>query len=613
MDKKIKVFVFIFLDMCIAVSAMFLATAVMEYNFTITLQENWYYFIALAMFSIICNLTFRLYTGVWRFAGLSVMIKIVASCFCLGIASVAVAIYSPIIGYAWAIVNVFIFFMLVSLSRFIYRIYTSFESRYVRKHAFKSAERVMIIGAGSAGETLIREMKTSEKINMRPVCLLDDDKNKLGQNVNGVRIVGKTSEVRVYAEKFRIDKIIIAIPSADKKTISQIITECQRTNCKVLVAPGIYQLASEQVSVSAMKEVSIQDLLGREEVSVNLDDIMGYIENKIVLVTGGGGSIGSELCRQIAWHNPKQLIIVDIYENNAYDIQQELTRHCPNLNLLVLIASVRDSKRVNDLFETYQPQIVFHAAAHKHVPLMESSPNEAVKNNVSGTYKVAEAAGKFGVEKFILISTDKAVNPTNIMGATKRICEMIIQAMNKRYEATDYVAVRFGNVLGSNGSVIPLFRKQIAEGGPITVTHRNIVRYFMTIPEAVSLVLQAGAYAKGGEIFVLDMGEPVRIYDLAVNMIRLSGLEPFKDIDIKITGLRPGEKLYEERLMEEEGLQKTENKMISIGKPLEFDEKNLFEKINELYIEAYKESDKMKELVHELVPTYIIDKRRIKK
>lgn len=613
MDKKIKVFVFIFLDMCIAVSAMFLATAVMEYNFTITLQENWYYFIALAMFSIICNLTFRLYTGVWRFAGLSVMIKIVASCFCLGIASVAVAIYSPIIGYAWAIVNVFIFFMLVSLSRFIYRIYTSFESRYVRKHAFKNAERVMIIGAGSAGETLIREMKTSEKINMRPVCLLDDDKNKLGQNVNGVRIVGKTSEVCVYAEKFRIDKIIIAIPSADKKTISQIITECQRTNCKVLVAPGIYQLASEQVSVSAMKEVSIQDLLGREEVSVNLDDIMGYIENKIVLVTGGGGSIGSELCRQIAWHNPKQLIIVDIYENNAYDIQQELTRHCPNLNLLVLIASVRDSKRVNDLFETYQPQIVFHAAAHKHVPLMESSPNEAVKNNVSGTYKVAEAAGKFGVEKFILISTDKAVNPTNIMGATKRICEMIIQAMNKRYEATDYVAVRFGNVLGSNGSVIPLFRKQIAEGGPITVTHRNIVRYFMTIPEAVSLVLQAGAYAKGGEIFVLDMGEPVRIYDLAVNMIRLSGLEPFKDIDIKITGLRPGEKLYEERLMEEEGLQKTENKMISIGKPLEFDEKNLFEKINELYIEAYKESDKMKELVHELVPTYIIDKRRIKK
>ncbi|MBQ8426326.1 MAG: polysaccharide biosynthesis protein, partial [Clostridia bacterium] len=396
-------------------------------------------------------------------------------------------------------------------------------------------------------------------------------------------------------------------------TVSKIITECQKTSCKTLVVPGIYQLASGQVSVSTMREVSIQDLLGREQVKVNLDEIMGYIENKVVLVTGGGGSIGSELCRQIAWHNPKQLIILDIYENNAYDIQQELVRHCPNLNLLVLIASVRDSKKVNDVFETYQPQIVFHAAAHKHVPLMETSPNEAVKNNVSGTYKVAEAAGKCGVERFILISTDKAVNPTNIMGATKRICEMIIQAMNNRYRATEYVAVRFGNVLGSNGSVIPLFRKQIAEGGPVTVTHKDIVRYFMTIPEAVSLVLQAGAYAKGGEIFVLDMGDPVRIYDLAVNMIRLSGLEPFKDIDIKITGLRPGEKLYEERLMEEEGLQKTENEMISIGKPLNFDEKNLFNKINELYVEAYKESDKMKELVHELVPTYVIDKRKIKK
>lgn len=612
MSKKLKIFVFIFLDVVIAVASLFSAVVISEHNFSQTLLENWHYFALLTLFAIFCNFVLRLYTGVWRFAGFSVMGKIIVSCFCLGVASTAVAVISPILGYSWATINVFTFFLLECVTRFSYRIYCSLESRYVRKHVFKNAERVMIIGAGSAGETLIREMKTTEKINMRPICLLDDDKNKIGQNINGVPIVGKTLEVGFYSERYKIDKIIIAMPSAEKRTISKIITECQKTGRKTLVAPGIYQLASEQVSVSMMKEVSIQDLLGREQVKVNLDEIMGYIENKVVLVTGGGGSIGSELCRQIAWHNPKQLIIVDIYENNAYDIQQELIRHCPNLNLLVLIASVRDSKKINNLFRTYRPEIVFHAAAHKHVPLMEASPNEAVKNNVSGTYKVAEAAGKYGAEKFILISTDKAVNPTNIMGATKRICEMIIQAMNNRHE-TEYVAVRFGNVLGSNGSVIPLFKKQIAEGGPVTVTHKDIVRYFMTIPEAVSLVLQAGAYAKGGEIFVLDMGDPVRIYDLAINIIRLSGLEPFKDIDIKITGLRPGEKLYEERLMEEEGMQKTENEMISIGKPLEFDEKNLFNKIHELYIEAYKESSKMKELVHELVPTYVIDRRKNRK
>ena len=614
MNKKVKIFVFIFLDILLMVAAMFSAVALTVYKFTFsqTFVDNWYYFLGLTAFIVLTNATFRLYTGVWRFAGLSVMAKIIASCFCLGVGSMAVAVFSPILDPIWAVLTVFIFFTLTALSRFANRFYYSIESRITQRHISKNAERVMIIGGGSAGVALIREMKSSEKINMRPVCILDDDKNKIGQNINGVSIVGKTCDVVRFVEKYRVDKIIVAIPSASRKTISDILTECQKTGCKTLVAPGIYQLANEQVSVSNMKEVSIQDLLGREQVQVNLDEIMGYIENKIILVTGGGGSIGSELCRQIAWHNPKQLIIVDIYENNAYDIQQELVRHCPNLNLLVLIASVRDSKKINNLFKTYRPQIVFHAAAHKHVPLMETSPNEAVKNNVSGTYKVAEAAGKFGAEKFILISTDKAVNPTNIMGATKRICEMIIQAMNKRHQ-TEYVAVRFGNVLGSNGSVIPLFKKQIAEGGPVTVTHKDIVRYFMTIPEAVSLVLQAGAYAKGGEIFVLDMGDPVKIYDLAVNMIRLSGLEPHKDIEIKITGLRPGEKLYEERLMAEEGLQKTENEMISIGKPLDFDEDNLFKKIHELYVEAYKESSKMKELVHDLVPTYEIDRRRIKK
>ena len=413
--------------------------------------------------------------------------------------------------------------------------------------------------------------------------------------------------MRIANEK-AVDTIIIAIPSASAKTIKDITTICLDTKCKVKTLPGLYQLVDGEVSVSKLRNVDVNDLLGRDPINTNLDDVMKYIENNVVLVTGGGGSIGSELCRQIANHNPKQLIILDIYENNAYEIEQELKRKLPNLNLVTLIASIRDSKKMDNVFSKYRPDIVFHAAAHKHVPLMETSPNEAVKNNVIGTYKVVKAADKYGVKKFVQISTDKAVNPTNIMGATKRICEMIIQAYAKR-SSTCFVAVRFGNVLGSNGSVIPLFKKQIEEGGPITLTHPDIIRYFMTIPEAVSLVLQAGANANGGEIFVLDMGEQVRIYDLAVNLIKLSGYEPHKDIEIKITGLRPGEKLYEERLMAEEGLTKTANDKISIGKPLDIDEDKLFSTIEKLYDEAYNETDEMKELVKELVPTYRIDKR----
>ncbi|MBQ4053142.1 MAG: polysaccharide biosynthesis protein, partial [Clostridia bacterium] len=368
-------------------------------------------------------------------------------------------------------------------------------------------------------------------------------------------------------------------------------------------------LATGQVTVATLRPVEVQDLLGREQVTVNLDEILGYIERKVVLVTGGGGSIGSELCRQIATHNPETLIILDVYENNAYEIEQELKRRHPELHLLTLIANIREKDKMRDVFSKYRPQIVFHAAAHKHVPLMETSPNEAVKNNVFGTLNVAQCADEFEVETFVQISTDKAVNPTNIMGATKRICEMIIQTIGKHSKKTKFVAVRFGNVLGSNGSVIPLFRKQIAEGGPVTVTHQDIIRYFMTIPEAVSLVLQAGAYAKGGQIFVLDMGEPVRIYDLAYNLIRLSGYEPNVDIDIVCTGLRPGEKLYEERLMEEEGLQQTANGLINIAKPIKLDEKNLWKTLDKLYTEAYGESEEMKKLVKELVPTYTIDKR----
>ena len=567
----------------------------------------WYVLIIDLIIMYLLFVAFGLYNSIWKYAGMEEGLRVVEALFAFtGFNVVLSLVFVMIETVVWAFVTSFLFATFITTLRFLLSYYGRKITRMERT-VTRIRKRVMIIGAGDAGAMLIHEMQTSDKLHMEPICILDDDKNKLGQYINGVRVVGKISEVGIYAKIFNIEEIIVAMPSVSEKIKSKIIAECQKTSCKVLIVPGIYQLAEGKISFSAIKEVSIADLLGREPVNVNLDEIMGYIENKVVLVTGGGGSIGSELVRQIAKYNPKQIIIVDIYENNAYDIQLELIRHLPNLNLEVLIGSVRDSQKVDDMFRKYKPQIVFHAAAHKHVPLMEHSPNEAVKNNVSGTFKVADAAGRNGVERFILISTDKAVNPTNIMGATKRICEMIIQTMNNVYPKTNYVAVRFGNVLGSNGSVIPLFKKQIAEGGPVTVTHKEIERFFMTIPEAVSLVLQAGAYAKGGEIFVLDMGNQVKIYDLAINMIRLSGLEPFKDIDIKITGLRPGEKLYEERLMDEEGLTKTANDMISIGKPLVIDEKNLFEKIHTLYVEAYNETEKIKELVHELVPSYKID------
>lgn len=401
-----------------------------------------------------------------------------------------------------------------------------------------------------------------------------------------------------------MDEIIVSIPTAQKSDLKRIFEICKKTKSKVKTLPGIYQLVNGDASISALREVQITDLLGRDQVKVNLDEIMGYIENQVVLVTGGGGSIGSELCRQIATHNPKQLIILDIYENNAYDIEQELKRKYPELNLLTLIASVRDIVKLRDVFTKYRPEIIFHAAAHKHVPLMETSPNEAVKNNVFGTLNLARCADEFGAKTFVQISTDKAVNPTNIMGATKRICEMIVQTIGKHSKNTKFVAVRFGNVLGSNGSVIPLFEKQIKEGGPVTVTHKDIIRYFMTIPEAVSLVLQAGAYAKGGQIFVLDMGEPVKIYDLAYNLIKLSGFEPNVDIEIRCTGLRPGEKLYEERLMDEEGMQKTANGLINIANPIELDEEYLWGTLEKLNKAAKDETPDMKNLVAKLVTTY---------
>lgn len=555
----------------------------------------------------------RLYAISFRYASVTEIIKI----FFISMATFIANIVLLFVPYGnefsldrddidWCVISFLCMFILSAILICSYRVLLYFKYRFIFK-ADTSGNRVLIVGAGSAGTMILRELQITDKIKYIPVGFIDDDPNKLGRDIMDVRVLGNSESIKEIAEKTKATQIIIAIPSANGNTIKKLTQLCLETKCEVKTLPGIYQLIDGAVSVSKLRKVDVNDLLGREPVKTNLDEVMTYIEDNVVLVTGGGGSIGSELCRQIAEHNPKQLIILDIYENNAYAIEQELKRKLPNLNLLTLIASVRDSVKMDNVFKTYRPDIVFHAAAHKHVPLMETSPNEAVKNNILGTYKVVKCADKYGVKRFVQISTDKAVNPTNIMGATKRVCEMIIQAYAKK-SSTCFVAVRFGNVLGSNGSVIPLFKEQIAEGGPVTVTHKDIIRYFMTIPEAVSLVLQAGAYAKGGEIFVLDMGEQVKIYDLAVNLIRLSGLEPHKDIEIKITGLRPGEKLYEERLMAEEGLTKTSNNRISIGKPLDMDDELLFKTLDKLYEEAYNESDHMKDLVKELVPTYKIYK-----
>ena len=511
------------------------------------------------------------------------------------------------IGFSTCFVYCSFIFFLTGMTRFYKRVFIV-GKYYIRSTSLRK-KKVMIVGAGKACTTLINEMQTSNKLEYLPVCIIDDDVDKIGKSISGVKIVGSTYQIKKFAKKYGVEEIFVTMPSVDKHRQSKIIARCNDAGCPVKVLPGVYQLADGQVSVSKMRHVDIQDLLGRDPVTVDINEIIGYIEGKVVLVTGGGGSIGSELCRQIASHNPERLIILDIYENNAYDIEQELKRKLPSLNLLTLIASVRDSGKIKDVFDKYRPQIVFHAAAHKHVPLMETSPNEAVKNNVFGTFNVARCADMYGVETFVQISTDKAVNPTNVMGATKRICEMIIQAYG-RHSKTKFVAVRFGNVLGSNGSVIPLLKKQIKDGGPVTVTHKDIIRYFMTIPEAVSLVLQAGAYAKGGQIFVLDMGEPVRIYDLAYNLIKLSGYEPNVDIKIVCTGLRPGEKLFEERLMDEEGMQKTPNGLINIAQPLQFDESNFWNMLNELYEAAYLETDRMKYLVRQIVPTYKVDDRK---
>lgn len=606
-NKIAKTALYVAFDIISVLLAWVLGIALSGVDFSAAMSEGLFFFIGAFLLACAVNAAFGLYVKILRYIDINDAVKVVA-------AGIAEAVYFGIaaaflteLTIEWFIIASLVYLICLGGSRVAYRVFVFMETASKRNSDRKHGVRVMIIGAGDAGSLIIKDLQTLDKLSAYPVCALDDDANKRGLMLHGVKIVGGTKEIVATAKKYAIEEIIVAMPSADKRTLKGILSECQKTKCKVKFLPGVYQLVKGNVTVSDARNVEITDLLGRDSVKVDLDEIMGYIENKTVLVTGGGGSIGSELCRQIAAHNPEHLIVFDVYENNAYDIQQELVRKYPRLKLTALIGSVRDEKRIDTVFDKYRPQIVFHAAAHKHVPLMEVSPNEAVKNNVGGTFKVADAAGRHEVKRFILISTDKAVNPTNIMGATKRVCEMIVQAMNKKYK-TEYVAVRFGNVLGSNGSVVPLFKKQIAEGGPVTITDKRIVRYFMTIQEAVSLVLQAGAYAKGGEIFVLDMGEPVKIYDLAVNMIKLSGYEPFTDIDIKEIGLRPGEKLYEERLMSEEGLEKTANDMISVGKPLKFDEDALFDNVKNLVDEAYTEGDKMKEDLSKLVTTYTVDK-----
>ena len=493
------------------------------------------------------------------------------------------------------------FFYFVLLGRFSGRVWRSL--RY-RQQAYKRYVRVMIVGGGDAGTSVIREMKTSHKTHYLPVCVIDDDKNKWYQRIMDVPVVGDRARMAEMAVKYNVAEIFITIPSATPAAIQDICGICARIGLPVRTLPGVYEMLTGKPVLGQLRDVDVGDLLGRAPVKTDYDAVCGYIRGRRVLVTGGGGSIGSELCRQIAAHDPARLVIFDIYENNAYDIQMELRHNYPALDLQVLIGSVRDEKRVREIFEAERPELVIHAAAHKHVPLMEVSPNEAVKNNVFGTYNVAKAAGDFGAARFVMISTDKAVNPTNVMGATKRICEMIIQYFSRHTKGTEYVAVRFGNVLGSNGSVIPLFKKQIAAGGPVTVTHPDIIRYFMTIPEAAALVLQAGAYARGGEIFVLDMGKPVHILELAENLIRLSGFKPYEDIQIEFTGLRPGEKLYEELLMDEEGLQSTANQKIHIGRPLSFDEAEFLSVLDQLREQMADDQNDLKPLIKRLVPTF---------
>lgn len=545
---------------------------------------------------------FRLYHSLWQYASIAEVYRIAEACI---IVEVVHFLSNKIAGNMLprsCYFNAAIYLIIaICASRFMYRMIRTVLNKY---RNIKTSNNVMIIGAGEATNVIMREIQNSSYLaNSNIACIIDDDRRKVGKYIRGVKVIGTRDKIKEAAKLYDIDEIIFAIPSASNEVKRDILNICKETDCTLKILPGVYQMVDGEINVNSIRNVDVLDLLGRDPIEVDIESIMGYVKDKVIMVTGGGGSIGSELCRQLVSHKPKQLIIFDIYENNAYDIQQELKINYPDANVVTLIGSIRNVSRLESVFAQYKPDIVYHAAAHKHVPLMEVSPDEAVKNNVVGTWNVARMADKYGVKKFVMISTDKAVNPTNVMGATKRICEMIVQTYNE-ISKTDFVAVRFGNVLGSNGSVIPLFKRQIEAGGPVTVTDPNIIRYFMTIPEAVSLVLQAGAYAKGGEIFILDMGEPVKIDDLAKNLIRLSGYTLGVNMEIKYTGLRPGEKLYEELLMKEEGLQETDNKLIHIGKPIEFDKENFFDNLEKLKEEAYSETGNIRESLKMVVDTY---------
>lgn len=588
-----------------------------------------------AVFSLFVFLRLRLYNSIWRFASYSELMRmILATAITFVFHCVGITFLFRRMPMSYYFFGIMVQFGLTLAVRFAYRFVLLERSKRKKEEEIAKAKKVLLIGGGKAGQIILRDIKTAQELKDIVCCIIDDNPNKWGRYIEGVPIVGGRDDIMSCVERYHIDKIIVALPSATAEEKRDILNICKDTGCELKNLPGVYQFLTGEVKVSALRDVAVEELLGRDPIKVNMEEIHEFINGKKVMVTGGGGSIGSGLCRQIASYDPKQLIIFDIYENNAYDIQQELRKKYPNLNLVVLVGSIRDSRRINSVFETYKPDVVYHAAAHKHVPLMEDSPCESIKNNAIGTYKTAYAAMMNGCQRFVLISTDKAVNPTNIMGASKRLCEMIIQSFDRmikdgtpeklpilyahaddedgamvkqKFSAdikTEFVAVRFGNVLGSNGSVIPLFKKQIAAGGPVTVTHPDIIRYFMTIPEAVSLVLQAGTYAHGGEIFVLDMGSPVKIDTLARNLIKLSGMKPDIDIKVEYTGLRPGEKLYEEKLMAEEGLKKTRNELIHIGCPIPFEVETFLKELQTLMDMAYVNAEDIREKVAEVVTTY---------
>ena len=609
-DSIRKIIIIVLLDMISIATAFFLALWIrhdfsvseIDHKYIITFSETiliWC-IMAVAVFAV-----FKLYNRIWSYVSVEEFFRILLSYAVLIIIGFVHVKASDLdMPKSYYVFGTLLSFFFTVVIRFSYRTIRIITAHFEEMITVGVRENVMIIGAGEAGKSLVTEFKTSSFLAKNKLrCIIDDAHGKIGKSLLGIPVVGNRDYIPEAVKKYNINKIIFAIPSIDAQNKKDILHICSQTACKVQVVPGMYQFLNEEVTVSKLRKVDVLDLLGRDPIKVNTDEILGYVSGKVIMVTGGGGSIGSELCRQIAKSNPAMLIIFDIYENNAYAIQQELQRQYPELNLVTLIGSVRNTARLDKVLGKYHPDIVFHAAAHKHVPLMEESPNEAVKNNVFGTYKMAKAAAQYGVKKFVLISTDKAVNPTNIMGASKRLCEMVVQMMNRESQ-TEFVAVRFGNVLGSNGSVIPLFQNQIEQGGPVTVTHPEIIRYFMTIPEAVSLVLQAGYYARGGEIFILDMGAPVKIDTMARNLIRLSGFEPDVDIKVVYTGLRPGEKLYEELLMDEEGLQETANKLIHIGKPIEMDDEKFKEQLARLEIAYKEEVEDMKQIVAEIVPTY---------